>query len=113
MNGQISTGGRIRITISQYDNGIKIIMPITKDGMIEPLNGATVKFKMMNNNVGRTVEKIATITDATAGECEIVFTKEDTSMTGAYITEVETTFSNGTVLSCDNPMVIAITPERI
>jgi hypothetical protein len=100
-----------KITLHQYDNGIKLLLTIRKDGVIEPLNGAKVLIKFRNKSTGYEFDRYATITDANNAECEYVFTEEDLSVPGGYVTEVETTYSNGTVISTFNPLIVVIQTE--
>lgn len=102
-----------RIKIPQYDNGIKLIFTIKKDTMVESLQGATILFKLKHTTEGLTIVRECKITDATAGECEYVLTTQDLSVVGAYISEIETRFANGTILSVDNPIILTVTPEQI
>lgn len=51
--------------------------------------------------------------DGEMGECLYTFTEEDTQEIGNYFTELEIEFENGIRLSPDNPIVLAITEERI
>lgn len=112
MSGYTMNSSR-RIRLSQFDHGIKLIFTIKKDGMIETLQGASILFKMKNIAEGMEIVRNCTITDAEIGECEYVLTSEDLSVVGSYITEVETTFNNGVILSQDNPIIIAVTQEMI
>lgn len=102
-----------RIKIQQFDNGIKLIFNIRKDGMAETLQGGEVIFKMKHTTEGISITRKCTITNANVGECEYILTREDLSVVGGYITELETRFANGVVLSQDNPIILTITPEQI
>ena len=101
-----------KITLEQYDNGIKLLLTIKKDNVIEPLTGAKVLLKFKNKETGYEFDRYATITDANNGECEYVFTEKDLSVTGAYVTEIETTYSNGVVISSNNPLIVNIRKEN-
>lgn len=103
----------VKARVSQFDNGIKLIFQIKKDGMIEDIQGAEIILKFKHTSEGRTITRNCTITDASAGECEYVLTTEDLTVAGGYISEVETRFSNGSILSLDNPITLIVTPERI
>lgn len=100
-----------RITLQQYDNGIKILLTIKKDGVIEPLNNAKVLIKFKNKKDNYEFDRYATITDENNAECEYVFTEEDLSHPGSYITEVETTYNNDVVISSYNPFIVTIQEE--
>lgn len=100
-----------KITLEQHDNGIKLLLTIKKDNVIEPLTGAKVLLKFRDKNTGYEFDRYANITDANNGECEYVFTAEDLSKIGTYITEIETTYSNGVVLSSYNPLIVVIRAE--
>ena len=100
-----------KITLQQYDNGIKLLLTIKKDGVIEPLTNAKVMIKFKNKKDNYEFDRYATITDENNAECEYVFTEEDLSRPGNYITEVETTYGNGVVLSSYNPVIIIVQEE--
>ena len=100
-----------KITLEQFDNGIKLLLTIKKDGVIEPLTGAKVLLKFKNKLTGYEFDRYAVITDANNGECEYVFTEEDLSVIGTYVTEIETTYSNGVVISANNPLIVVIRKE--
>lgn len=102
-----------QIQVQQYDNGIKLFFYITKDGLVEPLNGATIKFKMKEITGKKVMNRVCEITDPVLGECVYVLKTEDLQIPGRYITEIETTYANGTILSLDNPLIIVVTPEQI
>ena len=101
-----------KITLQQYDNGIKLLLIIKKDGVIEPLTNAKILIKFRNKQDNFEFDRYATITDENNAECEYIFTEEDLSHPGAYVTEVETTYENGVVLSSYNPFVVVIQEER-
>lgn len=101
------------IRVQQYDNGIKLFFYITKDGLVESLTGATVKFKMKEVTGKRTMNRVCEITDAILAECLYTLKTEDLTIPGRYITEVQTEYANGTILSLDNPVIIVVTPEQI
>ena len=88
-----------KVQIQQHDKGIKVFFNVTIDGVVEPITGSTVYFKYMNKTSGRQIIKPCEITD---GE-----------LVGNYITELEIEFENGTRLSVDNPIMLAITKENI
>lgn len=101
-----------RITLQQYDNGIKILLTIKKDGVIEPLTNARVLIKFRNKKDNFEFDRYAKITDENNAECEYVFTEEDLSHPGSYVTEVETTYGNGVVISSYNPFIAVIQEEK-
>lgn len=101
------------IRVQQYDNGIKLFFYITKDGLVEALTGATVKFKMKEVTGKKTMNRVCEITDAILAECRYTLTTEDLMVPGRYITEIQTEYANGTILSLDNPVIIVVTPEQI
>ena len=96
----------------QYDNGIKLILTIKKDGVIEPLDGAKVLIKFKNKSTGYEFDRYATITDSAMGECEYIFIEKDLSEIGSYVTEIETTYSNGVVISEYNPLILVVQEEK-
>lgn len=100
-----------KITLQQYDNGIKLLLTIKKDNLIEPLTGAKVLIKFRNKSTGYEFDRYATITDENGAECEYIFTEEDLSVVGSYITEVETTYANGTIISSYNPIILVVQQE--
>lgn len=102
-----------KITLEQYDNGIQLLMTIKKDGVIEPLDGkAEVWLKLKNKATGAEMDRKCTIVDSTMAEVEYIFTEEDLSEVGSFITEVETRYDNGVVLSNFNPLTIIVRQEQ-
>ena len=102
-----------KVEIQQHDKNIKIFFNITIDGVVEPITGSTVYFKFMNKTSGMEYIRECEVTDGEMGECLYTFTEEDTQEVGNYITELEIEFENGTRLSVDNPITLAITKENI
>lgn len=102
-----------KITLHQYDYGQKLIIKITKDGLVEPLDDARVLLKFKNRSTGEKLEpKEMTITDSANAEVEYVFTQKDLAEPATYTCEVETTYKNGEVrLSEDKPFVIVVQTE--
>ena len=104
-----------KITLYQYDYGQKLIIKITKDGIIEPLDGARVLMKWTNRSTGEQLEpKEMTITDSANAEVEYIFTQKDLAEAPAtYAVEIETTYKNGEVrLSKDKPFIIIVSKEE-
>lgn len=101
------------IRVQQYDKGIRIYFYIRKDSLLEPITGAEVLLKFMNNDKGIVLNRKCTITDSEMGECLYILTAEDTFNDGNYITEIEIRYSNGVILSVDNPFSYVVTPEII
>ena len=102
-----------KVQIQQHDKNIKIFFNITIGGVVEPITGSTVYFKFMNKTSGMEYIRECEVTDGEMGECLYTFTEEDTQEVGNYITELEIEFENGTRLSVDNPITLAITKENI
>ena len=102
-----------KVQIQQHDKNIKVFFNITIDGVVEPITGSTVYFKFMNKTSGMEYIRECEVTDGEMGECLYTFTEEDTQEVGNYITELEIEFENGTRLSVDNPITLAITKENI
>lgn len=101
-----------KITLEQYDNGIQLLMTIKKDGVIEPLDGKSeVWLKLKNKQTGYEMDRKCTIVDSETAEVEYIFTEEDLSQVGAYVTEVETRYDNGVVLSSYNPLIVIVREE--
>lgn len=102
-----------KINLHQYDYGQKIILKITKDGLVEPLDDARVLLKLRNRTTGEQLEpREMTITDSANAEAEYVFTQKDLAEPATYVCEVETTYKNGEVrLSEDKPFVIVVQEE--
>lgn len=100
-----------KIVLEQHDNGIKLLLTIKKDGVIEPLTNAKVLIKFRDKTTGYEFDRYATVTDANNGECEYIFTAEDLATVGTYITEIETTYSNGVVISSYNPLIVVVRQE--
>lgn len=104
---------KTKITVQQYDNGIKLYFTIRKDGLLEPLDGAEVLVKFKEETTGRTLNRMCQITDAEMAECLYTLTNEDLAVAGTYLSEFQITYSNGTKLSQDNPIVLIVTEESI
>ena len=102
-----------KVQIQQHDKNITVFFNITIDGVVEPITGSTVYFKFMNKTSGMEYIRECEVTDGEMGECLYTFTEEDTQEIGNYITELEIEFENGTRLSVDNPIILAITKENI
>lgn len=101
-----------KITLEQYDSGIQLLMTIKKDGVIEPLDSQSeVWLKLKNKSTGYEMDRQCTIVDSETAEVEYVFTEEDLSVVGSYITEVETRYGNGVVLSSYNPLIVVVREE--
>ena len=103
----------MKVAIQQHDKNIKVFFNVTIDGVVEPITGSTVYFKFMNKTSGTEYIRECEVTDGEMGECLYTFTEEDTQEIGNYFTDIEIEFENGTRLSVDNPIVLAITEERI
>lgn len=104
---------KTKITVQQHDNGIKLYFTIRKDGLLEPLNGAEVLVKFKEETTGRTLNRLCEITDAEMAECLYTLTSNDLSVAGNYLSEVQVTYSNGTKLSQENPIILIVTEESI
>ena len=102
-----------KVQIQQHDKNINVFFNVTIDGVVEPITGSTVYFKFMNKTSGMEYIRECEVTDGEMGECLYTFTEEDTQEIGNYITELEIEFENGTRLSVDNPIILAITKENI
>lgn len=102
-----------RIEVAQYDNGIRLVFNLTKDGLVESITGATVKFKFKEQNKGYEIKRQCKINDTEMAEVEYVLTTEDTMIAGEYITEIEIQYANGTILSQYNPFYLIIEKEQI
>lgn len=102
-----------RIEVAQYDNGIRLVFNLTKDGLIESINGATIKLKFKEKNKGYEIKRECRINDTEMAEIEYVLTSEDTMIPGEYITEMEIHYANGTILSKYNPFYLIIEKEQI
>lgn len=102
-----------RIEVAQYDNGIRLVFNLTKDGLVESITGATIKLKFKEKNKGYEIKRRCRINDTEMAEVEYVLTSEDTLIAGEYITEIEIQYANGTVLSKYNPFYLIIDKEQI
>jgi len=102
-----------KIEVNQFDNNIKLIFTIKKDSRVESLYGAMVYFKMKEKNTETVLIRECSITDANAAECMYILTREDTAISGSYITELEIIYSNQTEISINNPVIIIVKPELI
>lgn len=104
---------KTKISVQQYDNGIKLYFTIRKDGLLEPLSGAEVLLKFKEETTGRTLNRYCVITDAEMAECLYTLTSEDLAVAGDYLSELQVTYANGTKLSMDNPVLLLVTEESI
>lgn len=102
-----------RIEVAQYDNGIRLVLNLTKDGLIESIIGAIIKLKFKEKNKGYEIKRQCKINDTEMAEVEYVLTTEDTMIPGEYITEIEIHYANGTILSKYNPFYLIINKEQI
>ena len=102
-----------RIEVAQYDNGIRLVLNLTKDGLVESIAGAIIKLKFKEKNKGYEIKRQCKINDSEMAEIEYVLTTEDTMIPGEYISEIEIHYSNGTILSKYNPFYLIIVKEQI
>lgn len=68
--------------IKAGDNGTVLELPVLDGGVSVPLNSATVEVVFITGD--RRFTKMATITDATNGICEVMLTREDVATAGRY-----------------------------
>ena len=102
-----------KINLIQNDNNIKLIFNITKDGRVESIIGATILLELKNTQSGKVISNQCVITDPTTAECMYILKSSDTSEAGGYISEITITYSNGTVLRENNPIILIIAPQSI
>lgn len=85
--------------IKAGDSGTVFELPVTDNGVVVPLAGATVEVVFKNGE--RRFVKTATITDAEAGLCEVKLTAEDVAVAGSYVLQAKVLWQNGDVFSGD------------
>ena len=85
--------------IKAGDNGTVLEFPIKDNGVVVPLNNATVKvvFKIGE----RRFEKEAVITNAANGVCQVALTSEDIATPGVYVLQGILKQSNGNEFASD------------
>lgn len=102
-----------RITIQQYDNGVRLVFTIKKDGLIESLSGSKVTLLFSQKQRKLAFERECIIVDPITAECEYTLTDEDTEFAGSYVTKLVVEYPNGVKLQRDNPIILTIAPDRI
>lgn len=100
-----------KLSLHQYDNGIKLLFTITNNGVVEDITGAIIRVKFKSQTTDDEFVKFAKVVDGENGEAQCVLFRKDLSGTGSYQTEVETTFANGVRLSDKNAFLPVITEE--
>lgn len=102
-----------KINVHKNDNGVKLLFQITKDSLIEPLTNAKVSIKFVGKNTGNSFVRSAIITDENNAEAEYVLTSNDLSEVDVYATHVTTEYSNGTILTYDNPFLLLVKEKLV
>lgn len=99
-----------KVTLYQNDNGIKIYINITKDGLIENISGAEIEFVLEGVQSGVRINKsthaphpqdVIEITDPEMAEICITLYSKDTEVIDIYNARITTIYSNGTKLTND------------
>jgi hypothetical protein len=102
-----------KVSVVQGDNNIKLVFNIKKDNNVETILGATIDLQFANQENGITIKRKCTITEPTSGECMYFLTSEDTSVPGAYVSELTITYANGTKLTYLNPLILVVKAQMI
>ena len=99
-----------KVTLYQNDNGIKLYINITKDGLIENISGAEIEFVLEGVQSGVRINKsthaphpqdVIEITDPEMAEICITLYSKDTEVIDIYNARITTIYSNGTKLTND------------
>ena len=99
-----------KVTLYQNDNGIKLYINITKDGLIENISGAEIEFVLEGAQSGVRINKsthalhpqdVIEITDPEMAEICITLYSKDTEVIDIYNARITTIYSNGTKLTND------------
>ena len=99
-----------KIALYQNDNGIKLYINITKDGLIENISGAEIEFVLEGVQSGVRINKsthalhpqdVIEITDPEMAEICITLYSKDTEVIDVYNSRITTVYSNGTKLTND------------
>ena len=95
----LSTSGQV--TVAKGDNLVNLDFTVTDaDDAVVNLTGATVKFKMsLPEATTLKVNGACQIINAAAGTCRYQLTSADLDTTGAYLAELEVTFSTGRIIT--------------
>ena len=97
-----------KIALYQNDNGIKLYINITKDGLIENISGAEIEFVLEGVQSGVRINKsthalhpqdVIEITDPEMAEICITLYSKDTEVIDVYNSRITTVYSNGTKLT--------------
>ena len=99
-----------KVTLYQNDNGIKLYINITKDGLIENISGAEIEFVLEGAQSGVRINKsthaphpqdVIEITDPEMAEICITLYSKDSEVIDIYNARITTIYSNGTKLTND------------
>ncbi|MDR7001540.1 BppU family phage baseplate upper protein [Neobacillus niacini] len=82
------------------DNGTVYEFLVRDAGAIVPLNGATVTIVIKPSGRDK-FEKVANVTDATNGVCQITLTREDLATSGGYALQGIVKKDNGDEFASD------------
>ena len=74
----------------------------SSDGTAVDLTDSAVKFNLGDSNFSNVHSGVATITDASAGQCEYRWEAAATAAKGDYFGEFEITFSDATIMTLPN-----------
>jgi Rib/alpha/Esp surface antigen-like repeat protein len=98
--------------VVQGDTGPDVVAVLHEEGSVTSpidLTGATVAFQMRKPDDRRyTVNALATIEDATAGQVRYEWGPNDLAVPGDYQAQFEITFPNGKVQTTKTPLTIEV-----
>ena len=99
-----------KLVVYQKDNGIKLYINITKDNLVENINGAEIEFVLEGVSNGERIIKSThsenpmdriEITDPEMAEICITLWAKDTEVIDVYNPRITTVYANGTKLTQD------------
>lgn len=104
----------MNISVQKHDHGIKLFFSIKKDGIVEPLRGATVYLKLENKKSGTKYKRMCQIVDAELAECLYTLGKTDLVESGMFQSEIEVHYQNENIISTlSSPFTLDIKEEIV
>lgn len=100
------------IRLVKNDTAPRLSLTLTQDGSPIDLTGATVRLKLRKQGATSNVfSRTCTIADAVAGRCYYDWQSGDLANKGSYRGEIEITFSDGKVQTCEDLLKFLIRDE--
>lgn len=98
------------ITLRKNDTAPNLPISCSRNGSAIDLTGATVKFKIANEDGSRTndAHNECTVTSATGGTCTYDLETGDIPTAGTYTGDVEITYSNGEVETMTQSVILNV-----